>query len=222
MHYNNIIISSTSQLLSPLHIVTKKDDTFHLCGDYRQINAKTTPDRYRISRIEPSYFSITFLKIQLSILKLIYLKPTLKCPLSKKISVKQQLLLHLVCTSSMWWVSVWRMHQQHFINLLVKFFSGLDSPPPLPYLDDILIASTNEEQHNNHPKLVFGRLNDYGLRINVSDIRSVMGTQGIEFLWYLIVIYSSRLTSFTRQSSSQHYLQTSNNYSWTWNISRHD
>ena len=36
---------------SPLHIVTKKDGSFRMCGDYRRLNIVTTPDRYSIPLI---------------------------------------------------------------------------------------------------------------------------------------------------------------------------
>ncbi|GFQ79449.1 transposon Tf2-6 polyprotein [Trichonephila clavata] len=67
-------------------------------------------------------------------------------------------------------------------NILEKFFRGLDFA--FPYLDDILIASTNELQQENHLKIVFERLNTYGLKINIS--KSVFGVEEIEFLGYLI------------------------------------
>ncbi|GFX32467.1 retrovirus-related Pol polyprotein from transposon opus [Trichonephila clavipes] len=36
------------------------------------------------------------------------------------------------------------------------------------YLDDILVASENEEHHKTHLKLVFDRLQKHGLRVNIS------------------------------------------------------
>ncbi|UYV82299.1 hypothetical protein LAZ67_21001652 [Cordylochernes scorpioides] len=53
-----------------------------------------------------------------------------------------------------------------------------------PYLDDILIASESEEEHQNHLKIVFERFSKYGLRINME--KSVFGVKEIEFLGYLI------------------------------------
>ncbi|GFU49661.1 hypothetical protein NPIL_446831 [Nephila pilipes] len=55
---------------------------------------------------------------------------------------------------------------------------------------DILIASTNERQHEDHLKIIFERLNSYGLIINIS--KSVFGVQEIEFLGYLISKEGSR------------------------------
>ncbi|GFS56137.1 uncharacterized protein K02A2.6 [Trichonephila clavipes] len=53
-----------------------------------------------------------------------------------------------------------------------------------PYLDDILVASENEEQHKTHLELVFDRLQKHGLRVNIS--KSPLGVTHLEFLGYLI------------------------------------
>ncbi|MGR0243464.1 reverse transcriptase family protein, partial [Klebsiella pneumoniae] len=42
---------SNSPWASPLHIVMKKDGTIRPCGDYRQLNNKTIPDRYGVPNI---------------------------------------------------------------------------------------------------------------------------------------------------------------------------
>ena len=42
---------SKSPWASPIHMTGKKDGTWHTCGDYRGLNARTIPDRYPTSRI---------------------------------------------------------------------------------------------------------------------------------------------------------------------------
>ncbi|GBM54870.1 Transposon Tf2-9 polyprotein, partial [Araneus ventricosus] len=50
------------------------------------------------------------------------------------------------------------------------------------FVDDILIASKNPEQHFQHLKTLFARLDEYGLCINVS--KRIFGTSTIDFLGF--------------------------------------
>ncbi|GFX27866.1 transposon Ty3-I Gag-Pol polyprotein [Trichonephila clavipes] len=77
------------------------------------------------------------------------------------------------------------MHTQRFIN---EILFGLEFV--FPYLEDILVASENEEQHKTHLKLVFDRLQKYGLRVNIS--KSTLGVTHLEFLGYLITPEGSK------------------------------
>ena len=52
------------------------------------------------------------------------------------------------------------------------------------YIDDILIASSSQEEHAEHLKTVFERLKTAHLRLNLSTC--VFGVSEIEFLGYLI------------------------------------
>ncbi|GBO02626.1 Transposon Ty3-I Gag-Pol polyprotein [Araneus ventricosus] len=74
---------------------------------------------------------------------------------------------------------------QRFIHEVLR---GLDSV--FPYLDDILIASKSNQEHEIHLNLVLERLNTFGLRINIS--KSVFAVEEIEFLGYLITPQGSR------------------------------
>ncbi|GFT06882.1 retrovirus-related Pol polyprotein from transposon opus, partial [Nephila pilipes] len=58
------------------------------------------------------------------------------------------------------------------------------------YLDDVLVASSSEEEHKEHLKIVFERLQQYGLKINIS--KSVMGADRIEYLGFLITAEGCR------------------------------
>ena len=51
MTTSGIVRRSSGPWSSPLHVVTKKDGSFRMCGDYRRLNTVTTPDRYSIPLI---------------------------------------------------------------------------------------------------------------------------------------------------------------------------
>ncbi|GFT79585.1 transposon Ty3-I Gag-Pol polyprotein [Nephila pilipes] len=74
------------------------------------------------------------------------------------------------------------------LRFIYEVLSGINFV--FPYLDDILIASTNERQHKDHLKIIFERSNSYGLKTNIS--KSVFGVREIEFLGYLISQEGSR------------------------------
>lgn len=73
-----------------------------------------------------------------------------------------------------------------FISTTVLF--GLDFL--FNYLDDILVVSENEEQHRQHLRLVFERLNKFGLTININ--KCCFRKDKIEFLGHEISIEGIR------------------------------
>ena len=58
------------------------------------------------------------------------------------------------------------------------------------YLDDILVASSMQAEHKNHLQLLFQRLADFGLVVNVDKCQ--FGRHRIEFLGHLIDQYGAR------------------------------
>ena len=54
----------------------------------------------------------------------------------------------------------------------------------ITFIDDICIASSSPEEHREHVKIVFKRLRDKGLVINLSKCK--FAQQQVEFLRYLI------------------------------------
>ena len=51
MATTGIVRRSNGPWSSPLHVITKKDGSFRMCGDYRRLNTVTMPDRYSVPLI---------------------------------------------------------------------------------------------------------------------------------------------------------------------------
>ncbi|GFW27021.1 hypothetical protein TNCV_1378591 [Trichonephila clavipes] len=67
---------------------------------------------------------------------------------------------------------------------------GLRNATSTFQLDDVLVASSTEEEHSEHLKMVFERFQEYGLRINV--FKSVMVADQVEYLGFLITAEGSQ------------------------------
>lgn len=63
-----------------------------------------------------------------------------------------------------------------------EVFRGLDFI--FAYIDDVCIASENIDQHKEHLRIVFTRLREHGLTINVSKCE--FGKEKIRFLGHMI------------------------------------
>lgn len=68
---------------------------------------------------------------------------------------------------------------QRFVDEITR---GLDFV--YAFIDDFFIASESEEQHFEHLKILFKRLNDYGVVINPT--KCVFGVSEITFLGYTV------------------------------------
>lgn len=116
---NNIISPSSSEWVSPLHIVTKKDNSFRPCGDYRRLNDLTIPYRYPIPRIQDFQHILTH-KIIFS--KIDLFKAYFHIPIAdedkEKTAIVTPFSLSIQCNE--FWSQ--KCPQQPFKGLLMKIF----------------------------------------------------------------------------------------------------
>ncbi|GFV75979.1 hypothetical protein TNCV_1455761 [Trichonephila clavipes] len=166
-------------------VVKHGDGTLRPCGDYRRLNAQTIPDRYPIPRIEDFNHILKDKKIfsKIDLVKAYYQIPIAEED-KEKTAITTPFGLYEFNTMSFGL----RNAPSTFQRFITEVLYGLDFV--FPYLDDVLVASSTEEEHSEHLKMVFERFQQYGLRINVS--KSVMGAAQVEYLGFLITAEGSR------------------------------
>lgn len=136
---------SKSNWSSPLHIVSKKDGSWRLCGDYRGLNEKTKPDRYPILFVTDFTHQLanctTFSKIDLD-------RAYHKVPINESDIEKSAICTPFGLFEFSRMTFVLRNAARTFRRLIHTIFRDLDFI--FPYIDDILVASVNIDQHLQH------------------------------------------------------------------------
>lgn len=173
---------SKSQWASPLHVVSKKNGDIRPVGDYRRLNAITKPDRYPVPRLHDFTYILAGKKIftRLDINRAYHFikiapedveKTAVICPFGLFEFLRLPFGL--------------RNGSQSFQRFMSqKVLKGLDFL--FNFVDDVIIASDNINQHREHLRQVFNRFLDFGITINLA--KCDFGKSVIEFLGYEVSV----------------------------------
>ena len=157
-----IIRQSKSPWASALHMVPKSSGKWRACGDYRNLNAITKPDRYPVPHIQSFSSRIANKKI---FTKIDLLQAFLQIPMKESDIEKTAVITPFGLFEFLYMPYGLRNAGSTFQRFMDSIFRELDFV--FVYLDDVLVFSESEETHVQHLKQVLQILHNHNLKITV-------------------------------------------------------
>jgi len=170
---------SMSSWASPLHLTPKKDLTWRPCGDYRALNARTIPDKYPVRHIGDFNHNLAGASV-FSTIDLV--KAYQQIPVHPPDICKTAIITPFGLYEFPFMGFGLRNAGQTFQRFVDEVVRGLDFC--FAYIDDILVFSRNSSEHAEHLRILFTKLNEYGIVIN--SAKCVFGAEEVSFLGYRV------------------------------------
>ena len=172
-----IVRRSKSAFASPLHMAPKKDGTWRPCGDYRKLNEQTVPDRFPLPHIQDVVRDMDDCHI---FSKIDPVKAYHQIPKAEEDIMKTAFITPFGFFEYIRTPFGFRNAGQTFQRFMDEVVRSLEGV--FVYVDDILVASKNEKNHEHHLSALFTRLELSGLVI--SPEKSTFGVKQVDFLGY--------------------------------------
>ncbi len=182
-----VVRQSQSPWASPIVLVKNNKGT-RIAGDYRRLNSKTIPDRYPLPNLfdfsanlnNSKYFSCVDLVRA-------YFNIPVYSPHIKKTAV--------ISPAGLFEYTRMPFGLKNAPSTFMRFINSIlsDLPFLFVYLDDILVFANTKSQHLEYLRILFQRLNNYGLTINFK--KSVFCAESVEFLGHTVTAEGVKPTS---------------------------
>ena len=185
MQEANVIRPSRSPWSSPIVLVKKKDGTLRFCVDYRRLNSVTKADTFPLPRMDDILDQLG------------------DCKFFSTLDLKSgywQIRVHPDSQEKTAFITPQGLYEFRvmpfglmngpavFQRLMQQVVMGLnpeEGPDHIAvYLDDILVFSKSLDEHRNHLKQVFQRIEEVGLKLNPK--KCSFACQRVEYLGHII------------------------------------